>query len=149
MQFNFTGNVEIYIEEGGIFFGQNQVSITCRNYGLFGELWGRYISDNEDLVLDFRQNDKSEWTSIGRSDKSMSYMVQNISGEGMIRKVEMHCENFRRICLHVARFSVQIKYDECLMDKKIPTFRCRILSRNETFDISREVRLPLKGEKTK
>ncbi|XP_078320705.1 uncharacterized protein LOC111113128 isoform X1 [Crassostrea virginica] len=31
------------------------------------------------------------------------------------------------------------------LDKKIPTFRCRILSRNETFDISREVRLPLKG----
>ncbi|XP_078321376.1 uncharacterized protein LOC111113126 [Crassostrea virginica] len=44
-----------------------------------------------------------------------------------------------------AIISVQIKYDECLSDKKIPIFRCRILRRNHTYRISREERLPLEG----
>lgn len=148
MQFNFTGYVEINYNAGSIFFGRNEVSLMC---SVFRRFWYGSYDDNIDLVLDFRQNDKSEWTSIGRSNKSMSYIVPNISDEGIIRKVEMQnnniCEKFRRYCS--ASFSVQIKYDECLSDPKMPTFRCRILSRNQTLDISWEVRLPLKGEKTK
>ena len=152
LQFNFTGYLRIYIKKGGIFFGKNEVSLTCWEKGFSG-FWSRYKADNKDLVLDFRQNDKSEWTSIGRSNKSMSYIVQNTSGEGIIRKIEMQnnndCKNSKKHCSHEARFSIQIEYDECLSDKNMPTFRCRILSRNETLDISREIRLPLKGEKTK
>ena len=133
--------------------GKKEVFLTCRHFGIFRSFWGKYNAESEDLVLDFRQNDKSEWTSIGRSKKSMSYIVQNISDEGVIRKVEMQytndCEDFKRYCSARIDISVQIKYDECLSDPKMLSFRCRLLSRNETLDKSREERLPLKGEKTK
>lgn len=103
------------------------------------------------LVLDFRQNYKSDWTSIGRSDISIPYIVQNIPGDGIIKRVEMmypkDCTWINNKCSAI--ISVQIKYDECLSDKKIPIFRCRILRRNRTYRISREERLPLEGEKTK
>lgn len=106
-----------------------------------------YDTDNMELVLDFRQNNKSDWTSIGGRVISIPYIVQNISGDGIIKRVEMIYDYTPRG--FSAIISVQIKYDECLSDKKIPIFRCRILSRNHTLHISREERLPLEGEKTK
>ena len=127
------------------------MSLTCQENRFLRRLVGEYYAYTTDLVLDFRQNDKSDWTSIGGSNKPMSYIVHNISGEGIIRKVELQykndCAKFREYCW--AKFSVQIEYYECLSDKKMPTFRCRSLGNNQTLYKSREGRLPLKGEKTK
>lgn len=147
LQLYFTGYVEIRYDEGNMSF-RKKVYFMC----IFNKRFRNQHSADifKDVVFDFRQNDKSEWKSIGRSKKSMSYIVQNIPGEDIIKKVEMYryeCEISSYRCS--ASIAVDFKYDECLSYSKMPTFRCRILNRNETLDISRVLRLPLKGEKIK
>ena len=114
----------------------------------------RYSKDDNDeieLVLDFRQNDKSEWTSIRNSNTSRSHFVQNLPGNGTVRKIrfmDYDCESpFRYRC--TVDISVQVQFEQCLRDSEKPTFRCRILSKNLTVDRSEDVRLQLTGENTK
>ena len=112
----------------------------------------RYSKDYYDeieLVLDFRQNDKSEWTSIRRSNTSKSHFVRDVSANGIVRKIrfmDYDCETpFRYMCS--VDISVQVQFEQCLRDSEKPTFRCRILSRNLTVERSDDVRLQLTGEK--
>ena len=109
----------------------------------------RHPTDNNDeieLALDFRQNDKSEWTSIRRSNTSISHFVRDVSGNGIVRKIrfrDYRCDTYP--CYVVIR--VQVQFEHCLSDSEKPTFRCRILSRNLTVERSDDVRLHLRGEK--
>lgn len=140
-----------YDEKKPILFGKHNVILTCDAF------MGRRFTFNDDVNfgLDFRQNKKSEWIPIGRSNKFMSYIEHNVSADGIIQKIEMQytpgCEFSSRCNV---RISVEIKFDECLGDSEIPTFRCRILDGNKTLDKikepdrSNEVQLSLIGEKT-
>ena len=104
-------------------------------------------NDGIELVLDFRQNDKSEWTSIRRSNTSSSQFEQDVSANGIVRKIRFlyyDCDIY--LCLVDIR--VQVQFEHCLRDSEKPTFRCRFLSRNLTVDRSEDVRLQLTGENT-
>ena len=121
------------------------MSITCDSF--IGYYKINY--DEKELVLDFRQNDKSEWTSIRRSNTSKSHFVRDVSANGIVRTIrfiDYDCETpIRFICS--VDISVQVQFEQCLKDSEKPTFRCRILSRNLTVERSGNVRLQLTGEK--
>ena len=130
-----------------LLFGKHNVFLTC----MYDAIMYRIFTFNDDVNfgLEFRQNKKSEWIPIGRSNKYMSYIEHNVSADGIIQKIEMQYKpgcKFSSSCY--ARISVEIKFDECLSDSEIPTFRCRILDGNKTLDRSNEVQLSLIGEKT-
>ena len=118
-----------------LLFGKHNVFLKCRYYVF---RYGRNtFNDDVNFGLDFRQNKKSEWIQIGRSNKYMSYIEHNVSADGIIQKIEMQytpgCEFSRPRRCNV-RISVEIKFYECLSDSEIPTFRCRILDGNKTLD---------------
>lgn len=110
-------------------------------------IYSKDDNDEIELVLDMRQNVKSEWTSI-RSNTSKSPFVQNVSTNGIVRKIQfLHFFCSSSLCDVDIR--VQVQFKQCLNDSEKPTFRCRFLSRNRTVEISEDVQLPLKGENDK
>ncbi|XP_078320702.1 uncharacterized protein LOC111112994 isoform X3 [Crassostrea virginica] len=138
------GNLYIHVRiwTANILFGKTEVPMMCRSFERYSKDY-----DEIELVLDFRQNDKSEWTSIRNSNTSRSHFVQNLPGNGTVRKIRFmnyDCESpFRYRCS--VDFSVQVQFEQCLRDSEKPTFRCRILSKNLTVDRSEDVRLQLTG----
>ena len=152
---SFSGLIFISLDAKNISFGKNNVVCTCM-YDVYGSK--RYMFDDDvKFGLDFRQHKNSEWIPIGKTDKSMLYIEHNVSANGIIKKIEMQydppCAFFPRFPRCNVFISVQIKFEECLSDSQIPTFRCRILDRNETLVNIKEpdkskVQLSLIGEKT-
>nr|XP_022306617.1 uncharacterized protein LOC111112994 [Crassostrea virginica] len=137
------GNLYISISTRNILFGTTEVPMRCISF----ERYSKDDNDEKELVLDFRQNDKSEWTSIRNSNTSRSHFVQNLPGNGTVRKIrfmDYDCESpFRYRCS--VDISVQVQFEQCLRDSEKPTFRCRILSKNLTVDRSEDVRLQITG----